>query len=299
MYRRYKPRWVLSGRHVRVGGLFVRDRHVARLPLGAVGLAVIASLGTLACAARVRAFSDYERYSAPTSEGGTDGRHFTGSPVDGYGCNACHRGGEPIGVSVTGLPLDGYQPGASYEVVVRFEHPDPKASMVLEFADEQGRPAGTIGMPELPTDPNLADISEFCVDMGMVTAFGLFLIDTEDGRSIATVPDCGARAMRFVWTAPAAQVGTIWMAGGVVNSDEGADPEGDGVTLLRRPLLSEAGQAYAREVASGCSVARGGRHRATAALGPLFGCMLLWAFGISVTRRRRSSRTEQSVKERT
>jgi hypothetical protein len=216
------------------------------------------SIAGLGLAVRAHAFSDPARYSETTDTGGSAGRHFTGSPLDGYGCNACHQGGPAIPVSVSGLPTDGYQPGATYEVIIRLDslNPsvEPHAALVLEFADEQRRPAGVIAPPEIPADATQFPIDELCVEDGVATGFALKQITNDSGRNLIAVPECGARAVRFFWTAPATSVGTVWMAGGVVHSDEQASPAGDGVTLLRRPLPSVVGQAYARELASGCSV---------------------------------------------
>lgn len=247
----------------------------------------------------VHAFSDPARYSEPTDTGGSAGRYFTGSPLDGYGCNSCHQGGEPIPVSVNGLPTDGYEPGATYEVTIRLDNfnPlfEPHASVVLEFADEQRRPAGVITPPELPADVTQFPVDELCVEDGVVTGFALNQIQNAGGRNLIAVPECGARAVRFYWTAPPTSVGTVWMAGGVVNSDEQTSPAGDGVTLLRRPLPSGVGQAYAREVASGCSLTAGSLrgHRSVLDLFEM-GFVSLLAIGINAARRRRWFRKQRA-----
>jgi hypothetical protein len=213
---------------------------------------------------RAHAFSDPVRYSETTDTGGSAGRHFTGSPLDGYGCNACHQGGSAIPVSVSGLPTDGYEPGATYEVSIRLDSAspsvEPHAALVLEFADEQRRPAGVITPPEVPPDATQFPIDELCVEDGVATGFALKQLANDAGRNLIAVPECGARAVRFFWTAPTSSVGTVWMAGGVVHSDEQASPAGDGVTLLRRPLPAVVGQAYSRELASGCSLGGAAMH---------------------------------------
>ena len=246
---------------------------------------------------RAHAFSDPERYSESTDTGGSAGRHFTGSPLDGYGCNACHQGGPAIPVSVSGLPTDGYKPGATYEVSIRFDsanrNVEPHAALVMEFADEQRRPAGTIAPPEIPADPSQFPMDELCVEEGVATGFALRQI-AKDGRNLIAVPECGAHAVRFFWTAPATSVGTIWMAGGVVHSDEQASPAGDGVTLLRLPLPSVVGQAYAREVASGCTVAAA--TPAPGALQAAFTCLLI--LGIARAQRRWQRTKRVGLEER-
>lgn len=232
----------------------------------------VLSLVAFGRAERAHAFSDPVRYSETTDTGGSAGRHFTGSPLDGYGCNACHQGGPAIPVTVSGLPTEGYVPGATYEVTIRLDDLNPRvephAALVLEFADEQRRPAGVIAPPEIPADPSMFPIDELCVEEGVPTGFALRQLPNAEGRNLIAVPECGARAVRFFWTAPATSVGTVWMAGGVVHSDEQASPAGDGVTLLRRPLSSVVGQTYAREVANGCS-ALGGETRQKHGSSPL------------------------------
>ena len=260
------------------------------------------SLAGLAHPKRAHAFSDPVRYSEPTDTGGSAGRHFTGSPLDGYGCNACHQGGRVIPVSVSGLPTDGYVPGATYEVSIRLDSfnalVEPHAALVLEFADEQRRPAGVIAPPEIPAGATQLPADELCVEEGVVTGFALQQLANDQGRNLIAVPECGARTVRFFWTAPATSVGTVWMAGGVVNSDEQASPAGDGVTLLRQPLPSVVGQAYVREVAAGCSLAGGTARQHGSATAPLkAGLTLLLALGIGRARRRRWFRNKNVESE--
>lgn len=262
-----------------------------------VGLCLVG----LGYGARAHAFSDFARYAEPTDTGGSAGRYFTGSPLDGYGCNACHQGGPSIPVSVSGLPDDGYQPGATYEVTIRLDNYDPSfephASVVLEFADEQRRPAGVITPPDIPTgvaDMSQLPVDELCVEEGVVTGFALNQVANDEGRNLIAVPECGAREVHFFWTAPATSVGTVWMAGGIVNSDEQANPAGDGVTLLRRPLLAGAGLAYAREVASGCSVAGVGTGEVPGDRGRrISGLAVILVVGIAAMRRRRPFRAHR------
>src|SRR5690348_3551226 len=68
--------------------------------------------------ARVQAFSDPSSFSKAANEGGGGGRYFSGSPLDGYTCSVCHRGGTAPEVNVSGVPLNGYTPGMAYEIKV-------------------------------------------------------------------------------------------------------------------------------------------------------------------------------------
>ena len=118
---------------VKIGSGSARvGHHAGRGPLPGVAAATVALVLSLP-ATPAAAFSDFNRYADPTSDGGTDGRYFTGSPMDGYGCNACHQGAEGIQVSVSGLPEDSYELGASYEVTVRFEHPEGARTRTVQL----------------------------------------------------------------------------------------------------------------------------------------------------------------------
>jgi MYXO-CTERM domain-containing protein len=165
----------------------------------------------------------------------------------------------------------------------------------LEFADEQRRPAGVIAAPDVPADPTMFPKDELCVEDGVPTGFALRQLPNAEGRNLIAVPECGAHAVRFFWTAPATSVGTVWMAGGVVHSDEQASPSGDGVTLLRRPLPSVAGMTYARELASGCSVASGTHGSSSWLLSSTFAGLL--ALGTSRARRRRAVQNQNVGRE--
>ena len=60
-------------------------------------------------------------------------------------------------------------------------------------------------------------------------------------------------------TGPAVATGTLWFTAGAVSSDEAADAEGDGVTVLRYPLVPAGAAPYQDAIAEGCSVGVVGR----------------------------------------
>ena len=221
------------------------------------------ALVALLPAASASAFSDPNNYGLPTSEGGGGGRFFTGSRADGYACDVCHSGAEGPDVVVSGLPLDGYVPGATYEVTLRWGLATPNVSLLTEFTDELNLGAGTIGPPAEFTP------EEFCAEEGVSTGIlALQAVALDDlaaegapptGRMIVAVPECGARLVRYQWTAPAVATGTLWFTAGAVSSDEAADAEGDGVTVLRYPLVPAGAAPYQDAIAEGCSVGVVGR----------------------------------------
>jgi hypothetical protein len=110
---------------------------------------------------RAHAYSDPTFFYRPLFEGGSAGRWFSGSPADGYGCDACHTSRptlnpkllppqapprtEPLPAGplvVTGLPKDGYVPGKTYEI--RMNWPDYANRSRAEY--QAGQPLGFMGV---------------------------------------------------------------------------------------------------------------------------------------------------------
>jgi hypothetical protein len=236
-----------------------------------VGFA-IAAVAALCLPSQSRAFSDPSTFDQSAVAAGGGERHFTGSPADGYSCQVCHDGGREPSLRVTGLPLSGYEPGASYEIVVAFGAAD-KIATALEFTDERGRVAGSLRLPEEPE----IQPKEYC-EPATDKILAASLTELASGRQIIHVPDCGARQVRFLWTAPRAAQHTIWFSGAAVQSDGEADAYHDGVTEYGR-VLSASGTA-SNWTAAACSAAPGG---ASGALTLTTWSVALLAFG----RRRR------------
>ena len=105
-------------------------------------LALSASLPTHALA-----FSSPETYDLPTLEAGGGGRFFTGTPADGFGCDVCHEGGPPVELQIAGLPVDGYEPGASYEITITWPLSAEHIALLAEITDESRQKAGTLTLP--------------------------------------------------------------------------------------------------------------------------------------------------------
>jgi hypothetical protein len=232
-------------------------------PRTSFGAAALYALAT-AFPAAAHAFSDPLSYDQPPDLGGGGGRWFTGSSADGYGCEVCHQGGKPAELTVTGLPIDGFVPGSAYEVTVNWPLGTEHISLIAELMDEQRVTAGTVALPR----PDALHPPELC--SGDQMGFPASRVhESEAGRELLSVIDCGALSVRFQWTAPAVVAGPIWFNLGFVAGDGDASPFGDGVTMVRHPLTVMGKSAGTRAVAEGsCAVAapRAQRPRGLAAL---------------------------------
>jgi len=214
--------------------------------LGAVALCALAwALPTPA-----HAFSDPLFYDQPPDVGGGGGRWFSGSSADGYGCEVCHQGGHPVELTITGLPLDGFVPGSPYEVTVSWPLGTEHLSLIAEFMDEQRVTAGTMALPR----PDALHPPELC--SGDQMGFPASRVHESDGgRQLLSVIDCGVLNVRFQWTAPLIVSGPVWFNLGFVAGDGDASPFGDGVTMVRHPLTVSGTSLDTRTVAKGkCSV---------------------------------------------
>lgn len=215
--------------------------------------ATIVACGIASFVTSAHAYSDPTTFSTGVAEGGGGGRWFTGSPGDGYTCGVCHSGGVRTQLTIAGLPIDGYSPGASYEVIVDWPDAVLHVGMAAEVTDESGRSAGTIQLPEGGT----LDDREKCEPFGagIPASFTNVLAPTPTApeRTVVNVADCGARRMRFLWTAPTEPRGQLWLSGALVSADGSHDVHGDGVTDFARPITAHGGQPIASTV-GGCSV---------------------------------------------
>lgn len=196
------------------------------------------------------AFSDPANYADAVELGGGGGRWFTGTPADGYGCDVCHRGGEPAPLTVTGLPLAGYRPGATYEITMGWPVGVEHVVLLAEITDEERRAAGTL---EIPPFDRMTQAERCSAELGGVPAASLS--ESGDGRTFVSVVDCGAQVLRFRWTAPTTDVGTVWLGAGLVTSDVNADALGDGVTMVRRPMTTGSLGLGSTSLAQGCALA--------------------------------------------
>jgi hypothetical protein len=240
----------------------------------------------------VRAFSDPASFGLAALAAGGGGRFFTGSPADGYTCKACHEGGPEPKVSVLGLPLAGYRPGMSYEISVIWPSQVEKFGAAIEVTDMRGQPAGSLQLPSAGE----AQPPEFC-EPASEQVLAAVISQAPNQRQVIQLPDCGARRIRFLWTAPRMDSGPVWFAGSAVWSDGEADPYHDGVTDFGRVLASPAVSSVATQ---NCSVsvvrAPGAGHVATRYA---WGVCMFCGFARRALRRREKWRAYGAAGKRT
>lgn len=232
-------------------------------------IAIVVTVALTCVAARAAAYSDPRLFASPVWEGGAGGRWFTGSASDGYTCAVCHSGGVPAPVRIHGLPLDGYVPGARYEVVVDWPDAAAHVGVTVELSDGDGHAAGAVVLPEA----NQLDDAELCVPPGAGIG-AASLTTTPAVRSVIAVADCGARQLRFLWTAPSDPTGTsVRFSGALVAGNASANPEHDGVTAFSR-VLRPVGVAAPTEAHHACAVMDGAPFTSTAWIAMLIGLLL-------------------------
>jgi hypothetical protein len=222
-------------------------------------------IGVSGLPASARAFSDYELFSLPTTEGGGGGRYFTGSSSDGYTCGVCHLGGAKPTVQLRGLPESQFLPGTAYDVELAWQ-PGALHALNLEFVAPNGQAAGSIVLP----DPSTLEPADRC-DAMHEGAPAAQLIAESAPRQVLWVDDCGAQRVRFRYVAPT-NVAQLMFAASVVRTDGSEKPEGDGVTELRHDL-SISGTANTDD---GCSLQRPGRSGSRWLLGAAIALALAW-----------------------
>jgi hypothetical protein len=233
-----------------------------------MAVALVVAIVLIPNSSRVRAYSSFADYVRPIQAGGGGGRLFTGTPADGYGCDVCHRGAQGAPLEVLGLPEEGYVPGQSYEITLRWPPTTPHVALMAELTDLRGLPAGTTALvsygawQEVEKCENgfpAADVCRLggagdgcCRDLDpMRDACSL-----PDGRSVLWMLDCGSKLARLTWTAPAAATGDVWFSTQMVTSDLQNDAVGDGVTALRRRIRPAGASPHVNAAVGDCAVAR-------------------------------------------
>jgi hypothetical protein len=211
-------------------------------------------LGLMATSAAVlgwpdkcRAFSDPDQFAAKVENGGGGGRYFTGSRADGYGCGVCHRGGVAPVLQINGLPINGYQPGTTYEIEVTWSTPGKLShGLNLELLGRDGTVPGLVALP----DKSQVGVAGRCggVPTGDVAAFERMV----GKRKVLGVEACDAQSLRFRFTP--ANVPELDFSVSAMTSDKTASIEKDGVTNLRR-VLRRVGEPA--KTGADCSLAAG------------------------------------------
>jgi MYXO-CTERM domain-containing protein len=172
------------------------------------------------------AYSTPALYPADAArDGGGGGRAFTGSPGDGFTCSVCHTGGPAPTLQLRGGPGPLVEPGATY--MFELSWPEAHVGLVVEASDDDGRALGALQLP--PTALLLPE--ERCTS-GSRAAVRVALANE---RAVLGLGDCGARLLRFQWTAPDPLVpGALYIAAVAADGDETL--AGDGALAKRIPL---------------------------------------------------------------
>ncbi len=228
---------------------------------------------TLAIAPSAHAFREAATFAEPVEIGGGGERQFTGSIHDGFTCAVCHRGRDPNPVEITGLPLEGYVPGGTYEIEILMPN-SPVSSLGLELTDEIGQGVGSLSLPATPEGPDLCDTPERA---GQNAASRITL---PESRVVIAMDGCGAERLRAVWTAPADPVGAVWFHTAVVAGDDNADTLGDGVEEIARVIPVSGSSAEAARVGSSCDASGSPRDAAP------WGALIFVAVSRRASRRR-------------
>jgi len=244
-------------------------------------IAIALLYASVVYASTAHAFTEPRTYYDSPGAGGGGNRFFTGSPAEGYGCAVCHTGpGRRWPLEISGVPQAGYEPGETYELVLRFEELSdyakerredgkvpPAVGLVAELVAESG-----IGTGKLEVSPaNEAEDGELCeLPMGQ-RATQLYRVrpgeatreaglSCEAGslgqRCVVATLSCGASELRVRWTAPSRAQGPIWFSGGFVTAERAnGDAENDSVHEFDEVLLPKgSGQDFATAtLESGCS----------------------------------------------
>jgi MYXO-CTERM domain-containing protein len=209
-------------------------------------------VSALALASQASAYSDPDRFGLDTALGGSDGRYFTGSPVDGFGCDVCHSGGEdPAGIVIRGLPVTGYVKGTTYDVEIGLPEAGKSFGIQLEFIGRDGRAAGNISLP----DESAVDARSRCGGSADEAVASYLTELPDEGRAIIGLRACDAKALRFRFTAP--DTADLTFSGGIVASDDSATVTGDGFASLNR-IIYRQGEAAAKTSSSSCAVSPSG-----------------------------------------
>ena len=200
-----------------------------------------------------------------------------------------------------GLPVEGYIPGKFYseitltwpevtglEASAAAQGLHPATALMIEFVSEDGGNAGTlefqtavlrkegfcaptVGATDAPSfagtiysaaksklplaiTPDMADADR---EKGACQTGG-----EDERRCLLWVSPCGAKSIRFSWTAPPKLRGPVWFSAGLVHTfDATSKPnDNDFASLLSIPMnAAPDGSTYESRLESGCSIVAAGR----------------------------------------
>ncbi len=252
-------------RRGRIGAVALGGALVAMVPMGA------------------RAWSDGADFERAAIEGGGGGRHFTGSPADGYTCAVCHGDAPTAPPRLEGLPAEGYAPGTTYALTADWGPDARRAGLALELVDARGAAVGTLALR------GDGDEDERCRDDGTgATPRAARLVTPAAGespRAVLVVDGCGASATRWSWTAPARAQGPVFVEASFVRANGTGGPDGDATAHLEVQVPPAQVAPEVRAVGGGCAAA-GGSPWPSRRVPAAFGAALLVLVARARSRRR-------------
>jgi hypothetical protein len=210
------------------------------MPMRALAIAI--ALTTMPVADAL-AFSSVRQYDDPANEGGGGGRWYTGSPLDSLTCSACHTGEFEFPVAGTGVPAEGFDPGATYDIAVTWPAQLQHVSLMVEFTNSDGVGAGEL----IEVDPDELSNDQKCAS----GTNPISIFEARHGRRVLALDDCGAKAGRFRWTAPENFMDEVDLYISGVAADGSDTPENDGVLAMIQPLGGASTQGGCRITQSG------------------------------------------------
>jgi hypothetical protein len=193
-------------------------------------------LGTWLVATSVHAYRNPDRFKDDVTEGGGGDKYFTGSRAEGYTCEVCHTAGEQPPLQITGVPIGGYESGHIYHITIDWPDDLPSVALNLEMTDVSGAKLGELRAPAATS----LSRDDLCTADGLEATSGVTPVDTESGRRIVTVTECGQHQTSVDWLAPAPAAGQFapqgWFTGSLVVSNRNNKVSGDGVANLSHVL---------------------------------------------------------------
>jgi len=272
-----------------------------RVAVPGVVLAMAATFSAASfTAATAHAYSDGTDFDRPALEGGGGGRHFTGSPVDGYTCAVCHGDAPTAPPRLEGLPAEGYAPGTAYELTAVWGPETRRDGLALEVTDARGEPVGTLALT------GTGEVDELCRDDGSGASPRAGRVVTPAGgdadRAVLVVDGCGAEAARVTWTAPMRSAGAVFVQASFVRGNGTGGPDGDATALLEVQVPPAQVAPEVRALGGGCALASRGvsspaRSSAPRGVATLFATGFATGFAawcaLRLARRRRAARAQR------
>jgi hypothetical protein len=226
------------------------------------------------------AFGDPNLFAGAVTDGGGGAKFFTGSRAEGYTCRVCHGANAAPSISLIGLPVGGYMPGATYRVTIDWPDELRAVGLNAEATDFDGAPFGQL----MAAEPMQLTAAERCGAADAPTS-GQTIVDAL-GRRVLLVAACGQAQTILAWRAPSTPQPGLFSASIVVSNQDGSS-DGDSVFDFSIPLSAQASSPpLVNRYLAGCAVEPSPASSifACANIGISLVAFLLW-------RRRRGRRT--------